>query len=67
MTIFYIQLIFLFYFAEKMVLLHGIKVVRDSVGPDTDHRTNMYPILIFRLLYCFFFIGHECKKKQYII
>ncbi|KAJ0666264.1 hypothetical protein HanPI659440_Chr17g0664931 [Helianthus annuus] len=44
--------------SEKMVLLHGIKVVRDSVGPDTDRRTNVYPILISRLLFCFILIGH---------
>ncbi|MFS7983897.1 hypothetical protein Hanom_Chr11g00980061 [Helianthus anomalus] len=50
---------------SKMVLLHGIKVVRDSVGPDTDRQTNVYPILISRLLFCFILIGHECKK-QYI-
>ncbi|MFS7956847.1 hypothetical protein Hanom_Chr07g00659411 [Helianthus anomalus] len=48
-----------------MVLMHGIKVT-NSVGPDTDRRTNMYPILISRLLFCIILIGHECKKNNYI-
>ncbi|KAF5802040.1 hypothetical protein HanXRQr2_Chr06g0255021 [Helianthus annuus] len=50
-----------------MVLLHGIIVVRDSVGLDTDRQTNVYPILISRLLFCFILIGHECKKTIYIM
>ncbi|MFS7970311.1 hypothetical protein Hanom_Chr09g00819541 [Helianthus anomalus] len=50
-----------------MVMLHGIKVVRDSVGVDTDRWMNVYPVLISRLLFCFILIGHECKKTIYIM
>ncbi|MFS7971795.1 hypothetical protein Hanom_Chr11g01046911 [Helianthus anomalus] len=50
----------IFILQKKKFMLHGKKVVRDSVGPDTDRRTTVYPILISRLLFCFILIGHEC-------